>query len=54
MDMNLSKLWEKGKDGEGWCAAIHGAKKSQIGFMTETQLISLTHLTLVLVLLLAL
>ena len=54
MDMNLSKLWEIGKDREGWCAAIHGVKKSQTGIMTEQQLISLTHLTLVLVLLLAL
>ena len=53
MDMNLSKLWEIGKDREGWCAAIHGVKKSQTGIMTE-QLSSLTHLTLVLVLLLAL
>ena len=24
MDMDLSKLWEKEKDGEAWRAAVHG------------------------------
>ena len=24
VDMNLSKLWETGKDMEAWCAAVHG------------------------------
>ena len=29
MDMNLSKLGERVKDREAWCAAIHGVTKSQ-------------------------
>ena len=24
IDMNLSKLWEIVKNGEAWCAAVHG------------------------------
>jgi len=29
MDMNLRKLWEIVKDREAWCAAVHGAEKSE-------------------------
>ena len=32
MDMSLSKLWEMVKDREGWSAAVHEVRKSD---MTE-------------------
>ena len=32
MDMNLSKLWEMGKDREAWRAVVHGVAKSWTSF----------------------
>ena len=28
MDMNLSKLWKIVKNGESWCATVHGVAES--------------------------
>ena len=36
MDMSLSKLWKIVKEGEAWCAVVHGAAKSQTWLSTWT------------------
>ena len=44
MDMNLSKLQEIVKEGEAWCAAVHGVAKSWTQLrQTTTNIISKDH-----------
>ena len=35
MDMSLSKFPETVKDGEAWCAAVHGAAKRKTGLSDQ-------------------
>jgi len=37
MDMNLSKLWETGKDRKAYCAAVHGLQRIGHDSVTEQQ-----------------
>ena len=37
VDTSLSKLQEMVKDGEAWCAVVHGVTKSQIGLSGQQQ-----------------
>ena len=38
MDVGLSKLWEIVKDGDVWCAEVHGVAKSRTQLSDWTEL----------------
>ena len=38
MDMNVSKLQERVKDRDAWCAAVHGVAKRQTRLSNQTEL----------------
>ena len=42
MNMSLSKLQETVKDREAWCAAVHGAAKSQTSWLTNNKTLERT------------
>ena len=39
VDMNLSKLWERVKYSEAWCAAVRGVTKSQTRLRYQTTIV---------------